>query len=45
MLGVDDQRREPRGGQGREPDLLNGDPFDAGTEVEAVMLDGEFVVG
>lgn len=45
LLGVDDQVGSLEAGKAANLIILNGEPFEATTKVEAVMLDGEFVHG
>jgi hypothetical protein len=45
LLGVDDQVGSLEAGKAANLIILNGEPFEATTEVEVVMLDGEFVYG
>ncbi len=45
LLGVDDQVGSLEAGKAANLIILNGEPFEAMTEVDAVMLDGTFVHG
>jgi imidazolonepropionase-like amidohydrolase len=45
MLGLDEQLGSLDVGKAANLIFLNGDPFEPGTEIEAVMLDGDFVSG
>ena len=45
VLGLDERLGSLEPGKDANLIILNGDPFEVGTKVEAVMLDGEFVHG
>ena len=45
LLGVGDQVGSLEPGKAANLLILSGDPFEVGTEVEVVMLDGQFVSG
>ena len=45
LLGLDDQLGSLEAGKAANLIILSGDPFEVGTEVDAVMLDGQFVHG
>ncbi len=45
LLGVGDQVGSLEAGKSANLLILSGDPFEVGTEVEVVMLDGQFVYG
>lgn len=45
LMGLGAQLGSLEAGKSANLIFLNGDPFEPGTEIEAVMLDGEFVFG
>jgi len=45
LLGLEAELGSLEPGKAANLIILSGDPFEAGTEVDAVMLDGEFVAG
>ena len=45
FLGVNDRLGSLSAGMDANMIFLNGDPFEPGTQIEAVMLEGEFVHG